>query len=435
MAGTRVRPDSRPGPAPAASTVEEHLVAVLGAVAPRDPEHCPVGRAHGLVLAVEVRAVIALPPFDNSAMDGYAVRVDDVAAAAPGRPVTLRVVADLPAGADRVPVLAPGTCARIMTGAPVPATAEAVVPVEATDGGVDRVVVRAAARPGEYVRRAGEDVRPGDLVLAAGTLLGPAQVGGLVATGSVSVPVHPRPRVGIVSTGSEIVPPGVPLGRGLVPDSNGILLAAAVRDAGCDVVEAGVVPDDTARLRAILDHLLQDREVDAVLTSGGVSVGEHDVVKALLAGWDPGGVTFTTVAMQPGKPQGFGVLTGRSGRPVPLFALPGNPVSAYVSFEVFVRPALRLLRGLPRGEAERPVESARAGEGWVTPPGRRQYIPVAASRGPAGWTVRPAGPRGSGSHLAVTLAAADGLAVVAADVERVRAGDTVGLMLTREGPR
>ncbi len=464
-------------------TVEEHSAAILRAVAPGTPTDVPLADADGLVLAADVRAALAVPSFDNSAMDGYAVLAADVAAASPEQPVALRVVADLPAGSAEDPLLEPGTCARIMTGAPVPRTADAVVPVEVTDGGTVRVAITAPAVVGRHVRRTGEDVAVGDLVLRAGVVLGAAQVAAAAATGHGVVRAYPRPRVAVVSTGSELVPPGQGLRgqglrgqglrRGLIPDSNSYLLAAAVRAAGCEAVRVGAVPDDAARLGEVLDALLGlggaealgavdglgavglgadglgadgFGAVDAIVTSGGVSVGAYDVVKELLAGGrsgggpggggraagEPSGVTFTTVAMQPGKPQGFGTLARADGARVPVFALPGNPVSAYVSFEVFVRPALQVMRGLATAAAHRRVVAARVSDGWRTPPGRRQYIAVVATRGEQGWEVRPAGPRGSGSHLAVTLAAANGLGIVDADVAEVHPGDTVAVMLTGE---
>jgi molybdopterin molybdotransferase len=369
-------------------------------------------------------------------MDGYAVRAADVAGATPRRPVRLRVVADLPAGSPQDPDLRPGTCARIMTGAALPGSADAVVPVEATDGGTDVVEVTAAVPAGRHVRRAAEDVTAGERVLPAGIVLGPHHVAAAAATGHAVLSAVPRPRVAVVSTGSELVPPGAVPRRGQIPDSNSFLLAACVRAAGCEAVRVGSVPDDAGRLGAVLEELLDAGRagpVDAVITSGGVSVGAYDVVKELFA--DGARVAFVTVAMQPGKPQGFGVIRRPDGATVPLFALPGNPVSAYVSFEVFVRPALQVMRGLARRLADRPVVPAVAREGWRTPPGRRQYIPVRLGAGAGGWEVRPAGPRGSGSHLAVTLAAADGLGVVDAAVEEVRPGDTVRVMLTAPGPQ
>jgi molybdopterin molybdotransferase len=439
-------------------TVEEHLAVILASVRAMAPRRVPLEVASGLVLASDVHAALALPPFDNSAMDGYAVRAEDVALASSSRPVVLRVVADLPAGSAEDPALPPGTCARIMTGAPLPTAADAVVPVEASDGGTQRVTILAPGRHGQHVRRAGEDVTVGDVVLTAGTALGAPQLAAAAATGNAWMHVHPRPRVAVISTGSELVPPGHGnvSRRGLIPDSNSYLLAAAVAEAGCEAVRIGAVPDDPVRLGGVLDAVLRGDAVpggpgggpvDAIVTSGGVSVGAYDVVKALFApggrpepgDWaeprDPGsrggtGVQFATVAMQPGKPQGFGALDRPDGARVPVFALPGNPVSAFVSFEVFVRPALRALRGVPGGALTREIVSARASVGWRCPPGRRQYLPVVVRHTGRGWDARPAGPRGSGSHLAVTLAAANGLGIVDAGVDAVRPGDTVPVMLT-----
>lgn len=423
-------------PDPGLRTVEEHRAAVLALVAPLPPVTVDVDDADGLVLAREVRAPEALPRWDNSAMDGYAVRAADVARADP--PVTLRVLADLPAGSAEEPDVTPGTAARIMTGAPLPPGADAVVPVEQTDGGTTTVTIRAAAREGAHVRRAGEDVAADELVLPAGTLLGPPQVAAAAAVGCGSVIVHRRPRVAVLSTGSELVRPGTALRRGQIPDSNSYLLAAAARAAGCDVVRVGAVPDDGPTLRAVLDRLdgldRGDRGdgadgahgadgaggVDLVVTSGGVSMGAYDVVKEVLAG--DAGMAFVRVAMQPGKPQGLGRLAGGT----PVVALPGNPVSAWVSFQVFVRPALVRLRGLPDARED---ATAVALEGWTTPPGREQYLPVVLAPAPDGALgVRPAVRGGSGSHLVAGLARAEALAVVAADVERVEPEDRVRLM-------
>ncbi|MBU2316048.1 MAG: molybdopterin molybdotransferase MoeA, partial [Actinobacteria bacterium] len=239
-----------------------------------------------------------------------------------------------------------------------------------------------------------------------------------------TVEVHARPRVAVISTGSELVPPGEPTRRGQIPDSNSFLLAAAVEEAGGAALRLGSVADDVEALRALLERAA--READAIVLSGGVSVGAYDVVKELLA---PLGVRFGTVRMQPGKPQGFGHwLDG-----TPIFALPGNPVSAAVSFEVFVRPALRRLQGLP--EVHRPRSTGTAEVGWRTPPGRRQYIPVTIVRDAAGAVrVRPATAGGSGSHLVASLALADGLAIVDAEVEEVCHGDVVEVLDWRDQP-
>jgi molybdopterin molybdotransferase len=429
-------------------TVAAHREAVLALVAPLPAVEVDVARAAGHVLADDVVARTDLPAWDNSAMDGWAVRRDDVVGATPEAPVTLRVLADLPAGSDAEPRVTPGAAARIMTGAPLPPGADAVVPVEHTDGftgraedvedsegsqgsdardGRDLRGLRATVRidrepaPAAHIRRAGEDVRAGDVVLRAGTLLGPARVAAAASAGAGSVRVHRRPRVVVVPTGSELVAPGTPLRRGQVADSNSLLLLAAAEAAGCDAVRVPPVPDDPERLRAVLAE--QERTADLVVTTGGVSVGAYDVVKAALTGW--GDVRFVRVAMQPGKPQGLGRLPGGT----PVLCLPGNPVSAHVSFEVFVRPVLLRLRGVER--LDRPTMRAEVADGWRTPPGRAQLMPVALDRGDDGvLRARRAVAGGSGSHLVAGLARSDGLALVEADVTEVRPGDVLPVFRT-----
>ena len=399
-------------------TVDEHRAAALALVAPLPVVDVGLDQARGYVLAADVLAPGPVPAWDNSAMDGYAVRAADVAAATTDRPVALTVVADLAAGSAAVPHVSPGTAARIMTGAPVPPGADAIVPVELTDGGTALVRVREPVDPGTHVRRAGDDVREGAVVLAAGTLLAERHVAAAAAVGIALLSVHRRPRVAVLSTGSELVPPGEALDRGQIPDSNSFLLAAAVAAAGCTAIRLAAVPDDADLLRAAL--AAQDGAVDAVITSGGVSVGAYDVVKEVLSGM--GGVEFVAVAMQPGKPQGLGRLPGGT----PVFCLPGNPVSVYVSFEVLVRPALLRLRGLSR--TDRPTEFAVALDGWRTPPGRAQYMPVALEREDGLLRARRAVPGGSGSHLVAGLARADGLAIIPVDVDEVRPGDLVAVL-------
>jgi len=400
-------------------TVAEHLAEVLALVSPLPAVTTPIDEALGLVLAEDVTAPEALPRFANSAMDGYAVRAHDVAGASPEHPVVLPVVVDLPAGAESLTAVTPGVAARIMTGAPVPPGADAIVPVERTDAGVRAVTVFAPAAPGAHVRRAGEDVAQGDLVLGAGQELTPYRIAAIAAVGRPAVRAHRRPRVLVMSTGSELVVPGEPLRHGQIPDSNSYLLAAAARAAGASVVRLGAVPDDPDALRAALSSRA---DVDLVLTSGGVSQGAYDVVKEALIGLPE--MRFVPVAMQPGKPQGLGRLDDGT----PVLALPGNPVSAFVSFEAFVRPALLALRGLRGAALHRPRLLARAIEGWTSPAGREQHIPVVLTQGEGGLEVRPAAVRGSGSHLVASLAVADGLAIVPREVGAVAVGDDVAVV-------
>ncbi|SDH97062.1 molybdopterin molybdotransferase MoeA [Agrococcus jejuensis] len=403
-------------------SVEEQLAEVLAAVAPLPAETVAIAEAHGRVLHAPVLAANDIPAFDNSAMDGFAVRFADVATASQDAPVTLAVVADLPAGSPDDPRLAAGQAARIMTGSAVPADADAIVPFEDTVGGLadslgTTTVVAAPAAAGVFVRRGGQDARRGDEVLAAGTWMGPLQCSAAAASGVDVVVVSRAPRVAIVSTGSELVEPGTPLRRGQIPDSNGILLAALATDAGAIVVHRGSIDDEGSSLHALLADL---ESVDAIVFSGGVSAGAYEVVRTELAA----AMAFVRVAMQPGKPQGFGRLPDGTL----LFGLPGNPVSSAVSFETFVRPALLAMQGRVGGERARIVLPASAA--WRTPPGRRQYLPAAIDRSdPARWTVAPATAGGSGSHMAGGLGRAEAYAIVPADVEAVAVGDLVDVML------
>ncbi|WP_460772379.1 molybdopterin molybdotransferase MoeA [Microbacterium sp. GXF7504] len=405
-------------------TVEEHLAEVLAAVTPTPAETVRVAEAAGRTLREPVTASVDIPVFDNSAMDGFAVRHADTADAAPDRPARLTVVADLPAGTGLDPELGPGQAARIMTGSPVPTAADAVVPFEDTAGGLadslGGIEVLRAPKPAAHIRRRGSDLRAGDVVVPAGMLLTPLQLSAAAAAGVAEVVVARPPRVAVVATGSELVPPGAPLRRGQIPESNSELLAGLVRDAGADVVLRRTVDDtDEAFLAVLADAAEAGAEV--VITSGGVSAGAFEVVKNVLTGSD---VAFVKVAMQPGKPQGFGRLASGAL----LFGLPGNPVSSAVSFETFVRPALLRMQG--RDRIHRPVLRLPAGAAWRTPPGRRQYLPAAIDRSdPARWTVAPATAGGSGSHLAGGLARAEAYAVVPAEVDAVAEGDPVDVML------
>ena len=328
-------------------TVAEHQDQILDSLRPLAPYDQPLLDALGLVAAEDVFAPIALPSFDNSAMDGYAVVQDDVATATDESPVHLPVVGEIGAGQARILALSPGTAVKIMTGAPVPAGADAVVPYEWTDRGVAQVVISRAPERGQHVRSAGEDVAEGDLLIEEGTLLGPRQLGLLASVGRASVVVRPRPRVVILSTGSELRDPGTVRGHDSIYDGNSYMLAAAVRRAGAIAYRVGIVPDEPqAFLDALGDQLVR---ADAVITTGGVSMGDYDVVKEALA--PSGTVWFGGVAMQPGKPQGFGVVGEDE---IPIFTLPGNPVSSFISFEMFVLPALRRMMGrLPYARPDR----------------------------------------------------------------------------------
>ncbi|MFJ3171551.1 gephyrin-like molybdotransferase Glp [Streptomyces roseus] len=427
-------------------SVDEHLADVLAAIRPLEPIELQLLDAQGCVLVEDVTVPVALPPFDNSSMDGYAVRTADVQGASEEFPAVLTVIGDVAAGSAELPTVGPGQAARIMTGAPLPPGAEAVVPVEWTDGGTGggaavgmtpasaapegsggEVRVHRAAEARAHVRARGSDVQAGDLALAAGTVLGPPQIALLAAIGRGTVRVRPRPRVVVLSTGSELVQPGESLAAGTIYDSNSFALAAAARDAGAIAYRVGAVADDAETLRSTIeDQLIR---ADLLVTTGGVSVGAYDVVKEALTsvaaaddGADGGLMDFRKLAMQPGKPQGFGTIGPDH---TPLLALPGNPVSSYVSFELFVRPAIRALMGL--ADVSRPSVRAvlEADKALGSPAGRRQFLrgKYDAQNG----TVSPVG--GSGSHLIAALAHADSLMVVPEDVTSLEPGAELEVVL------
>ncbi|WP_298801836.1 gephyrin-like molybdotransferase Glp [uncultured Pseudokineococcus sp.] len=425
-------------PGAGARSLEEHLAVVLEGAGPLPARRLPLLEALDLVLAEDVVAAEPLPRFDGSSMDGYAVLAPDVAGAGEGSPAVLDVVGDVPAGAADVPRLRPGAAVRVMTGAPVPvaedpaATADvAVVQVEWTDAAQTgpppaRVAVRRPVAAGRNVRRAGEDVAAGERVLRPGERLSPRHLGLLASLGRADVLVHPRPRVLVLSTGSEVVEPGEPLGPGQIHDSNSTALVAACREAGALARRVRAVEDDPARLLAVLRAELAT--ADLVLTTGGVSAGAYEVVKEALAA--DGAVDFVRVAMQPGGPQGAGWLADDAGRPVRVLTLPGNPVSAYVSFEAFVRPLLRVVLG--EEERGRPVVEAVVERGWTSVAGKRQLYRVRLERGEDG-VARVGAIGGPGSHLVADLVTATALAVVPEDVVAVEPGTTLTCMLLERG--
>ena len=394
-------------------SVEEHQRVIARLISPRQAGGAPLADALGLVLADDVIAGLSLPVFDNSAMDGYAVRVEDVAGASASEPVKLVVAEDIPAGRIDSPILVPGTAHRIMTGAPMPPGATAVVPVERTDGRVDTVTISASATPGQHIRRAGEDVAVGTRVLDAGRVVTPAVLGLVAALGLGELPVIGRQRVLVISTGSELVAPGAALLPGQIYESNAIMLAAAAQEAGAEVVAVLTCDDDIERFTAMLDSYA-DR-ADLIITSGGISAGAYEVVKDALAG-DDGRVEFVKVAMQPGMPQGAGTVHDTA-----IVTLPGNPVSALVSFEVLIRPALRAAMGFP--QPNRPLRFGVLAEPITSPAGKRQF-----RRGvydPDTGIVLSYGP--PASHHLRWLASANCLLDIAAEVTALDAGDRVEL--------
>ena len=398
--------------------VEAHLEAILAMLPTPEPIELRTADGLGLILAETAMCEVTLPAHDNSAMDGYAVVADDLTTASDAQQVRLSVVGEVVAGSPDTPTVARGTCVRIMTGAPLPPGADAVVPVELTlaedEGAV--AVFHLPARSGDNIRRSGEDLVPGRELVAAGRRIAPADVALLSAAGVTRVVCLPAPRVVIMSTGDELVPADREPEPGRLRDSNGPMLAAMVKATGGVPFVTGSVPDDRAALTEAFESNLG--HADLFVCTGGASAGTRDLMADVIG--ELGEVEAVTVAMRPGMPQ----IRGRIGS-TPVIGLPGNPVSAYVSFEVFVRPAIRALQG--RRDVHRPTVVARAVEPLSAPPHKRGYLRVRLAREEGGWTVRPTGAQGS--HLITSIAQADGLAIVPEAVTEVRVGDEVRVML------
>ena len=401
-------------------SVSEARERILSQFEPVKPENLPLADALNRVLAQDVRAADDLPLFDNSSMDGFALRASDVSEAAPSSPRSLRVVADIPAGTSPTIVLGPGEAARIMTGAHMPDGADAVIPVEDTDfenrnagtQAPEIVSIRKAARVGENVRRRGMDIRSGDAVLLAGRQLKPQDLGLLAMIGVSTVTVYHKPRIALLSSGDELIDPDAPLEKGKIRDSNSYTLAALIESAGAEPVRLGVAKDNFESVRALFERAVYLR-VDLILSSAGVSVGAFDYVKDVIEA--DGKMDFWRVNMRPGKPLAFG-----NYKEVPIIGLPGNPVSAFVGFEVFVRPVLARLAGQSGGM--RPGVRVRSEE-EILSDGRESYLRAEVREVDGVLTARLTGHQGSGNLY--SLVQANALLIIPAGVKCVPAGQEV----------
>lgn len=411
------RPHDRETGAPLVP-LDEARRRALALVTPLPPADLPLRDAHGCILAGDVVAPFDLPPFASSAMDGYAVRAEDVAGAEAARPEALRLDGRVRMGEAPTATVRPGGCVAVPTGGRIPGGADAVVPVEHCVVEGERVLVLRATEPGRFVRPPGEDVRAGDLLVPGGRTVRAGDLGLLAAAGLAEAPVIPPARVGILSTGDELVEPGQARGEASIYDANAFTLHGSVVEAGAVPVPLGRIPDDGALLASALAEAAP--AVDLLVSSGGVSVGERDPVADAFT--DEGAVELLEVAMQPGKPQAFGTVDGR-----PYFGLPGNPVSVFVSFEMFVRPALMRMMGRPE---DRPEVTATLEAEVGGPPEKVRFARVRLRRRGQEWLAAPTG--GRQSNLLATVSRANGLAIVPAGVETARTGEEIHVSLFRE---
>jgi len=398
-------------------SVEDALMQILDAFDPLESERVPILESLGRVLAEDVYADVDIPPHDNSSMDGYAVRAADTAGASRKSPSRLIVIGGTPAGYVPEKEVAPGTTICIMTGAPIPPGADAVVKVEDTEAEGEWVRVLAEAEPGQHVRPAGEDVRQGELVLSRGTRIRPQEVGMLAALGQKRVPVAHRPRVAILASGDEVVEIDTPLEPGKIRNSNSYSNAAQVVKYGGEPILLGIAPDRVEKLTEKV-HAGLAQDVDLLLTSGGVSVGDFDLVKKVLAA--EGEINFWRVRMKPGKPLAF----GRIGE-TPVLGLPGNPVSVMVSFEMFIRPALLKMQGMTNWE--RPTVEAVLMEAIEHKDERRHYVRVRVEQREGKYCARLTG--GQGSGILSSMVKANGLAIIPEDWDHAPASARVQVIL------
>lgn len=410
-------------------SVEEALSYILKHFAPLESERVALLDALDRVLTEDIIADMNVPPFNNSAMDGFAVRAEDIAGASREKPVTLRVIGDVAAGYTASRAVERGTAMRIMTGAPLPNGADTVVRFEETSEGVSgraetknraSIEILKAINRGDNVRAAGEDIRAGTVVMAKGTVVRAAEIGVLASLGNKELSVHRRPRVAILATGDELVTLDEPVTPGKIRNSNEYSNAAAVIKAGGIPIRLGIARDNIADLTAKIRAGL-DADADLFLTSAGVSVGDYDIVKDVLNA--EGAMHFWQVKMKPGKPLAFGILRGK--KQVPLLGLPGNPVSAMMSFEIFARPAILTMLG--KTKFERPQVTAVLQENVENSSDRRNFIRVRVERQGEDYIARTTGEQGSG--ILTSVSRANGLLVIPEDVTFVRQGDRVNVQM------
>ncbi len=393
------------------------LANILGDITPLGHETVPLASSLNRIIAEDIISPINLPPFDNSAMDGYAIQAADSQRASPAHPIALNVVMDIMAGSAPTGQLGTGQAARIMTGAPIPPGATAVVPVEDTIDNSPQVAILTRVEENAHIRRVGENIAAGAVVMTAGTLIRPAELGMLAAVGQAEVKVIRQPKVLILTTGDELVDIDQPLKPGQIRDTNSYALAGLVQQAGGKPVRLPIAKDSLEAIRALYQQALE-HQPDMLISSAGVSVGAADLVRVVMD--ELGSIDFWRINMRPGKPLAYGAIQG-----VPFFGLPGNPVSAMVTFEVFVRPALAKMAG--RRAAPTIIQAKIAAD--MTSDGRRSYNRVTLSRTDNGFVAHETGSQSSGALMSMVLA--DGLAVIPEGQRRVPAGAELSVLLLR----